>query len=367
MRVPFVDLGRLHAPLRAELDAAFRRVVDASHFILGPEVEAFERELGAFAKAPFVVGVSSGTDALITALMALDVGPGDEVVTPAFSFIAAAEAIARVGATPVFADVGDDFNLDVASAAERVTKRTRAILFVDLFGRRADVEALAALGVPLVEDAAQAIGAPGVGRGVRAASISFFPTKNLGALGDGGALFTEDAALADTMRLVRAHGSRPKYVHARLGGNMRLDALQAALLRAKLPHLERWNEARRTTALAYRERLASVPGLTLPADAPGHVWHQFVVRVASSRDGAPSQRRDALRAHLAASGVDSEIYYPLALHLQPCFSGLPRARLEGAEAATAEALALPIHAALTVDEIATVAEAVASFSGFTTY
>jgi dTDP-4-amino-4,6-dideoxygalactose transaminase len=361
MRVPFVDLERLHAPIRAELDAAWKRVVDSSHFILGSEVDTFERELASYADVPFVVGVSSGTDALITSLMALDVGPGDEVVTAAFSFFAAAEAIVRVGATPVFADI-DEFNLDPASALERVTRRTRAILFVDLFGRRADVEALRAAGLPLVEDAAQAIGAPGVGRGVTSASLSFFPTKNLGALGDGGAIFTEDAELADAMRLVRAHGSRPKYVHPRIGGNMRLDALQAALLRAKLPHVARWNESRRDTADRYRERLANVPGITLPVDAPGHVWHQFVLRVASSRDGAASSRRDALRAHLAARGIDTEIYYPLALHLQPCFADLPRVQLPRAEAATAEALAIPIHAALSADEVACVGDAIAAFT-----
>jgi dTDP-4-amino-4,6-dideoxygalactose transaminase len=363
MRVPFVDLERLHAPLRADLDGAWRRVVDSSHFVLGPEVEAFERELGAAVDAPHVVGVSSGTDALITSLLALGIGAGDEVVTSAFSFFAAAEAIVRVGATPVFADVDEQFNLDAASALARITPRTRAVLFVDLFGRRADVEALGGGGVALVEDAAQAIGDARVGRGVSAASISFFPTKNLGAFGDGGAILTEDAALADTMRILRAHGSRPKYVHQRIGGNMRLDALQAALLRAKLPHLARWNGARRRTAMQYRERLASVPGVVVPTDAPGHVWHQFVVRASASRGGAPSARRDALRAHLAARGVDTEIYYPLALHLQPCFAERPRVGLPMAERATAEALAIPIHAALADDEIAYVCDSIAAFAG----
>lgn len=279
------------------------------------------------------------------------------MIVPALSFVATAEAVARLGATPVFADVGADANLDPAAALARVTPRTRAIVAVDLFGRRSDVAALARAGVPIVIDAAQAIG-PNVARGARAATLSFFPTKNLGALGDGGLVATNDAALATVVRALRAHGSTKKYIHDRLGWNMRLDALQAAVLRAKLPHLRAWNEARRRIASTYRVGLGDVGGLVLPADAADHVWHQFVVAVVDER-----RDRDALRAHLAACGVASEVYYPLALHLQPCFAYLdgrvgehPRA-----EAATRRALALPIHPALGDDEIAHVLASVRSF------
>ena len=330
---------------------------------MGDEVDAFERELAELAGVPFAVAVSSGTDALLTSLMALGIGPGDEVVTSAFSFIAAAETIARLGATPVFADIGDDFNLDPESVRSRISARTRAIVPVDLFGRRANVEGLGEHGIALVEDAAQAIGARGVGHGVRAAALSFFPTKNLGALGDGGALLTDDSVLADAMRLLRAHGSGPKYVHACMGGNMRLDALQAAILRVKLPRVAQWNATRRGIARRYREELADVSGVALPADEGGHVWHQFVVRARPGRDGAPNARRDALRAHLGERDVETEVYYPLALHLQPCFAHLPKVHLPNAVTATSEAVALPVHPALGDDEVGHVIAALRSFKG----
>jgi dTDP-4-amino-4,6-dideoxygalactose transaminase len=357
-RVRLADLVGLHAPIRKELDDAWRRVVDTGRFVLGAEVEAFEGELAAFCSVPHVVGASSGTDALTLALMALGVGPGDEVVTPAFSFVAAAEAVARLGAMPVFADVGDDYDLDPRAALARVGPRTRAILTVDLFGLRADVARLAEAGVPIVEDAAQAIGAPGVGADVRAAAMSFFPTKNLGALGDGGALLTSDEAVAGAARSMRSHGAQPRYVHHRIGGNMRLDALQAALLSVKLPHVARWNARRAEIAAAYRAGLGEVAGLALPPGAPGHVWHQFVVRVAGAR-------RDALRAHLAEHGVETEVYYPLPLHLQPCFAHLGGRAGDHpvSEAAAREAIALPIHAALDDADVAHVIEAIGHFPG----
>jgi dTDP-4-amino-4,6-dideoxygalactose transaminase len=351
MRVRLVDLERLHAPIRSEIDRAVARVIDTGRFVLGPEVLALEQEMAAACDVPFAVGVSSGSDALLAALLAVGVA-GAEVLTPAFTFVAAAEAIVRAGATPLFVDVDQDLNMDVEATLARVGQRTRAIVTVDLFGRRA---ALPGVGIPIFEDAAQAIGAPGVGQGVRAATLSFFPTKNLGALGDGGMVLTEDAELAAAVRALRVHGSTSRYVHERVGWNMRLDALQAAVLRVKLPHLAEWNLRRKRIAATYRTELSNLGALSLPRDAPGHVWHQFVIRV--------KRGRDELRAHLAEAGVETEVYYPQALHLQPCFAflgGRP-GDLPRAEAATREALALPIHAVLTDDEIAHVIACVRSF------
>ncbi len=285
-------------------------------------------------------------------LWALGVGPGDEVITTALSFFATAEAIVRLGARPVFADVEPrSLNLDADSALERVTARTRAIIPVHLFGRPADVATLAASGLPVVEDAAQALGCPNLGRHGRMVTLSFFPSKNLGAAGDAGMVLTADAELADRVRLLRSHGSRPKYVHHIVGGNFRLDALQAAILRAKRPHLSDWNSRRRANVGRYRELLAKTP-LDLPDDAPGHVWHHFVVR-------AP--RRDELRAFLQTREIDSEVYYPRPLHLQPCFSGYKEGDLPEAERACREVLALPVHPELAEDQLAFVAAAVGDF------
>ncbi len=354
MRVPLADLAKQHAALSGELQLAFARVLRSGRYILGEEVGAFEQELGRAAGVAHAVGVSSGTDALLAALIALGVGPGDEVVTTALSFFATAGAIVRLGAKPVFADVGRDLCLDPEDALRRRTARTRAFLPVDLFGRRADLAPLAETGLPVVEDAAQAIGAPGLARRAAYAALSFFPTKNLGALGDAGALLTDDGDLAERARLVRAHGARPKYTHHLVGGNFRLDAVQAALLRVKLPHLARWNEARAQNAARYRAAFAGLGDLALPDDAPGHTWHQFVVRTA---------RRDALRVHLAGRGVETEVYYPTPLHLQPCFErlgGRP-GDCPNAEAACRDSLALPVHAELDEAQIDHVVSSVRSF------
>jgi dTDP-4-amino-4,6-dideoxygalactose transaminase len=322
--VRMIDLARLHAPIRSDIDAAIARVVDSGRFVLGAEVDAFEREIGDFLGVSHAIGVSSGSDALFCALLG-----HDEVVVPALSFIATAEAVVRAGAKLVFADV-DEHGIVVAPDS------AKTVVAVDLFGRRANVRAS-------VIDAAQSIGR-GVLRDARAAAISFFPTKNLGAFGDGGLVATNDAAFAAEVRALRVHGAtKKKYVHDRIGWNMRLDALQAAILRVKLPHLERWNAARKRVAARYRDGLAGLE-LVLPEGAPDHVWHQFVVRTPA---------RDALRAHLASREIESEIYYPLALHLQPCFSHL--GHREGdfprAEAFTKTALALPIHPSLDDAEI----------------
>jgi len=348
--IPFADPAADQAPLVEALLAAAARVIRSGRYILGPEVEAFEGELAAACGVPHAIGVSSGTDALLAMLAAAGVGPGDEVVTSPLSFFATAGAILRAGARPVFADVDPaTLNLDPAAAIAKLGSRTKAVLVVHIFGRLAPLAALQAAcagrGIALLEDAAQAIGATDVeGRrvGVRAtaAALSFFPTKNLGGLGDGGAVLTEDAAFAAAIRRQRIHGADRKNHHVELGGNFRLDTLQAALLRVKLPHLPAWTEARRRAADRYRAGLRDTDLVLPPAD-PGCVWNQFVVRV-------PAGGRDRLAAALARAGVTTEIYYPAPLHLQPALRALGHAPgdLPVAERACAEVLALPLHPSL---------------------
>lgn len=352
--VPLLDLAAQNGPLREAILAAIARVVDSGQFILGAEVSAFETALAETVQVGHVVGVSSGTDALLVALMALGVGPGDEVVTTPFSFFATAGAVARLGARPVFADIDpSSFNLDPAAAAAVCGPRTKAVIPVHLFGRRAEMPRV---DVPVLEDAAQSIGAGRVA-GI-ASCLSFFPSKNLGAFGDAGAVITDDAVFADKLRLLRAHGSRPKYVHHAVGGNFRLDALQAAVLGVKLPHLPGWTAARRANAARYRALFRAdrrIPGeLVLPADTPEHIYNQFVVR-------AP--RRDALRDALTRAGIGTEIYYPLAFHMQPCFQslGYREGAFPRAEAACRESLALPIYAELTEEQQAQVVGEIARF------
>jgi dTDP-4-amino-4,6-dideoxygalactose transaminase len=352
-KVPLLDLAAQNGPLSDEIASAMREVVTSGQFIMGPAVAALERELGAAIGARHVIGVSSGTDALLVALMALGVGPGDEVVTTPFSFYATAGCIARLHARPVFADIDPaSFNLDPVAAAAACGPRTKAVIPVHLFGRPAE---LPAVPVPVIEDAAQSIGAAPLGG--LAGCLSFFPSKNLGAFGDAGAVYADDDAFADKIRLLRTHGGRPKYVHHVVGGNFRLDTLQAAVLRVKLPHLRRWTEARRANAARYRRLFADarVPAeLVVPADAPGHIYNQFVIR-------AP--RRDALREHLGAQGIGSEIYYPLSFHQQPCFRGLgyQDGAFPHSERAAAEALAIPIYPELTEAQQARVVDAIARF------
>lgn len=347
MRVPLGDLAKQYAALKGEIDAAVERVLASGRYIMGEDVGELERELAADAGIAHGIAVSSGSDALLVALWALGVGPGDEVITSALSFFAPAGAIARLGATPVFADIDPaTFNVSPTSIAARVTSRTKAIVPVHLFGRVAE---LPATELPIVEDAAQAIGAP-IGKG-RAATLSFFPAKNLGAAGDAGMVLTNDDALADRMRLYRVHGARPKYFHHVVGANMRMDTLQAAILRVKRRHLAGWNESRRANALRYQGALASTP-LVLPADAPGHVWHHYVVR-------AP--RRDELRAYLGERGIETEVYYPTPLHLQPCFPGGREGDCPEAERACREVLALPVHPELAPEQLDYVSESIASF------
>jgi dTDP-4-amino-4,6-dideoxygalactose transaminase len=344
MKVALADLAAQYAALKSELDVATQRVLASGRYINGEDVVAFEHEMAHDSGHAYAIGVSSGSDALLAALWALGIGPGDEVVTTAFSFFATAGAIARLGATPVFADIDPrTFNLDPASALSRITPRTRAIIPVHLFGRPADP---LGANLPILEDAAQAVGSPGLGK---LAALSFFPSKNLGAAGDAGMVLTDDAELADRIRLYRGHGARPKYEHHVVGANLRMDTLQAAILRVKRPHLAAWNAQRRVNAMLYRELLATTP-LVLPDDAPGHVWHQFVVR-------AP--RRDELRAFLREHEIETEVYYPKPLHQQT-----PFARGESfpaAERVCAEVLVLPVHPHLDLSQLEFVADAIRRF------
>ncbi|MEO8191443.1 MAG: DegT/DnrJ/EryC1/StrS family aminotransferase [Acidobacteriota bacterium] len=354
LKVPLLDLKAQYASIREEVRVAMDRVCDAQYFIMGPEVVELERELALFCEARFAIGVSSGTDALLVALMALKVGPGDEVLTSPYSFFATAGVVARLGARAVFADIDPaTFNLDAAQVASKVTSRTRVILPVHLFGRCADTAAVAraAGNVPVIEDAAQAIGARDA-QGLSAGSVgamgcfSFFPSKNLGAFGDGGMVVTNDDALAELLRVLRVHGGKPKYYHHLVGGNFRLDALQAAILRVKLKYLPAWTEARRRNADRYRKLFAEMKceeWVRLPDDVPGHIYNQFVVRV---------HDRDRVRQHLKDRGVETEIYYPVPLHLQTCFQdlGYREGDFPHAEAAARESLALPIYPELTEEQ-----------------
>jgi dTDP-4-amino-4,6-dideoxygalactose transaminase len=363
--IPFADPAADHADLLPELEAAAARVLRSGKFILGDEVAAFETELAAFSGVAHAVGMSSGTDALLALLMAAGVGPGDEVLTSPFSFFATAEVIARVGARPVFADIdADTLNLNPEAAAARITASTKAVIAVHLFGRAARTgpleAACASAGIPLFGDAAQAIGAfdesgRPVGAVGRAAALSFFPTKNLGGCGDGGAILTNDEALAFRLRQLRVHGAAAKNHYVVVGGNFRLDELQAALLRVKLRHLPDWTTARRRLAVDYQQGLAETP-LTLPPADRGAVWNQYVVRV-------PDDRRADLITHLRADGIATEIYYPAALSLQACFqtSGHRPGDFPCAERACSEVLALPIRPSLPAAQRGQIVESVRRF------
>ena len=332
--IPHVDVRAQYAPLIPELQAAFARTLDSGRFILGPEVEAFEAEAAVTLGVEHAVGVANGTDAIVLVLDALGIGRGDEVICPAFTFFATAEAIARAGATPVFVDIDPlTLNLDPREVERRIGPATRAIMPVHLFGRPAAIEELRRFGLPLLEDAAQAFGAPGIASGL-ASTFSFFPTKNLFALGDGGLVATSDPELADRVRMLRFHGSRAKKQFEFIGYNSRLDALQAAMLRIFLPHIGRWNAARREAAARYRE-LGLGELVELPLDDPAHVYHMYCVR---------SPDRDALAAALAEAEIGFAAYYDPPLHLQPAFRALGYAPgdLPETERAARENLCLPL-------------------------
>ena len=366
MTVPLLDLKAQYATIKSQLDGAVHAVLDSARFIGGPEITSLESEVAAYSKVPFGVGVASGTDALLLALRALGIGPGDEVVTTAYSFFASASTIALVGGTPVFVDIEPEtYNLDPAKLAAAITPRTKAVVPVHLFGQCADMPAVEAAckgrGIAVLEDAAQAIGSEWLGKragemGI-AACFSFFPSKNLGGIGDGGMVVSRDEALADRVRLLREHGARPKYHHHVLGTNSRLDAIQAAVLRVKLRHLEAWHEGRQKNAALYRELLSGTQvGLPVARKEARHIYNQFVIRTA---------RRDGLKHHLTGAGIGTEVYYPRALHLQECFAALGHKEgdFPNSEAASRETLALPIYPELTPEQIAYVSAKIHEFLG----
>jgi dTDP-4-amino-4,6-dideoxygalactose transaminase len=354
--IPLIDVKAQYAPLVSELEERFSAVLQSGRFIFGPEVEAFEHEAAAFLGVPHAIGVANGTDALVLSLEALGIGDGDEVVCPSFTFYATAEAIARVGATPVFADVDPvTLNLDPEDVAGRITERTKAIMPVHLFGRPAPIAELAALGVPLIEDAAQAFGADGVAQTGVCSTFSFFPTKNLFALGDGGLVTCLDDAVAERVRMLRFHGSRDKKTFEMIGTNSRLDAVQAAMLRVFLPRLTGWNEARREAAARYSE-LGLGELVELPAAEAGHVYHMYVVR---------SPRRAEIAAALAEASIASASYYTTPLHLQPAlrYLGVPEGALPETERAATENLALPMWGGIGREQQERVVEAVRAAAG----
>jgi dTDP-4-amino-4,6-dideoxygalactose transaminase len=352
--------------LRDEILAAIARVCDTQRFILGPEVEALERELAAQLEVAHAIGVSSGTDALLVALMALGIGPGDEVIAPTYTFFATAGCVSRLGATPVLVDIDPTtFNVDIGAVERAITPRTRAIIPVHLFGLAADMDPLMRIaqdrGIPVIEDAAQSIGARYRGRMTGAiglaGTLSFFPSKNLGAFGDAGLVVTNDARFAADVRLLRGHGMEPKYMHRAVGGNFRLDALQAAILRVKAPHTGRWTDARRRNADRYRnlfDEFGLAGMIRLPVEPEGmhHIYNQFVIR---------GPRRDDLKAHLTARRIGTEIYYPIPLHRQDCYAGRLAADCPVADDAAATSLALPIFGELTGDQQRHVVASIAEF------
>jgi dTDP-4-amino-4,6-dideoxygalactose transaminase len=364
MEVPLLDLKRQYAAIKDEIDAALRSVVESQHFILGPHVEKLEAAVADYCGTKYAVGCASGTDALLLALMAVGVGPGDEVITPTYTFFATAGSIARLGAKPVFVDIEPDtYNIRADQVEAKVSRATKAIVPVHLYGQCADMDAILAVarrrGLRVVEDAAQAMGAEAAGRLAGsmgdAGCISFFPSKNLGGFGDGGMVVSNDAAIADKVRLLRVHGGKQKYYHDIVGLNSRLDALQAAVLNVKIKYLDGWNEARRERAAYYTRAFQSMP-VQAPVVRPGrtHIYHQYVIRAAN---------RDGLYKHLQERRVGCALYYPLPLHLQACFRplGYKEGDLPAAEAAAKSTLALPVFPELTQQEQDYVASSIREF------
>ena len=338
-QIPLVDVKAQYERLIPQIRERMHEVLDTGIFILGPNVQAFEQEAADYLGVPRTIGVANGTDALVLVLDAMDIGPGDEVICPSFTFYATAEAIARRGATPVFADIDPvTLNLDVEDVAARVTDRTRALMPVHLFGRAMPLDGLVELGLPIVEDAAQAFGAQGVAKVGALSTFSFFPTKNLFALGDGGLVAATDEELAERVKLLRFHGSKEKKSFEAVGYNSRLDELQAAVLRLFLGEISGWNEARREAAARYAE-LGLGELCELPTDEPGHVYHMYVVR---------SRERDRFREALTAAGIGNASYYVVPLHLQPAlrYLGWKEGSLPETEKAAAENLALPMWAGI---------------------
>ncbi len=386
MPVPLLDVNAQNLPLESKFQQVFLRVLRSGQFILGPEVENFEKAIANYTKSRHALGVSSGTDAILLALMALQIGHGDEVLVPTFTFFATAGCVSRVGATPVFVDVCPlCFNMDVRDAARKLTRRTKAVIPVHLFGQAACMDEILTLaekrGLRVIEDAAQALGAEWRGRPCGSmghfGTFSFFPSKNLGGFGDAGALITQDEALAERARILRTHGANPKYFHQFVGANFRIDPLQTAMLMVKLPMCDSYAARRRANAQYYTQKLLNLEGvvqatpphcpctlgsssestiipkgtrLVLPVECPGktHIWNQYTLRVMG---GSPA--RDALKAHLQAAGIGCEIYYPLTLDQQACFASTPSSSRRGCENShllASQVLSIPIYPELTTDQ-----------------
>ena len=369
MPVPLLDLRAQHAAIKNEVVKAMMQIVDDQTFILGEAGLKLEQEVAALSHTKYAVGCANGTDAILLAMRALDIGRGDEVVTTPFTFFATAGTIHNVGATPVFVDIEPrTFNISPDAVKAAITPRTKAVIPVDLFGQMAPLEEIRARvpHLPIIEDAAQSIGARRkvdgkwtmAGEQATIGTFSFFPSKNLGGYGDGGMMVTQDQALFERLMRLRTHGSVKTYYHEEVGYNSRLDALQAAVLRAKLPHLPKWSEARRKNAKHYDEAFRDVPEITPPYVAPENetIFNQYTIRV---------PRRDELQAHLKAKGIGSSVYYPLPLHLQPCFAylGYREGQCPESERASREVISLPIYPELTKGQLGEVAEAVRSFFG----
>ena len=369
MDVPLLDLRAQHSAIRDAVMAAVASVIDRQQFIMGPEIEQLEAKIAGLSRVKHAIGCASGTDAILLPLKALDLHPGDEVIVPAFTFFATAGTVHNTGGTPVFVDIDPGtFNIVPEAIEAAITPRTRAIIVVHLFGQMAAMERVLALaaarGIPVIEDAAQAIGARRQMGGISrmagetgwAGTLSFFPSKNLGGWGDGGMILTQDDALAERLRRLRLHGGTKTYYHDEVGTNSRLDTLQAAVLLAKLPFLAGWSAARREKAAAYSERFREVSAVTPPVVDPAneHIFHQYTLRV---------PRRDQLLEHLKRCGIGCAVYYPLALHLQPCFAhlGYRPGSLPVTESAMAEVISLPVYPELTGAQLEAVVDAVRSF------
>ena len=371
--IPILDLRPQFEALRPEIMAAITRVIESGQFIMGPDVAAFEREAAAYLGVKHAVGLNSGTDALFIGLRALGIGPGDEVITTTFSFFATAEAISHVGATPVFVDIDPDtFNLDPNALEAAITERTKAIIPVHLYGRPCEMGRIMSIanrfGLRVIEDCAQSFGARYAGRcqgcdgtcdaaatGRMTGTIgdigaySFFPSKNLSAYGDGGMLVTNDDRIAETTRMLRAHGAKTKYVNEAIGYNSRLDTIQAAVLRVKLPHIDAWSAARRAAAQRYDRLLEGIPGLVRPQVVEGHVFHQYTVRLTA-------KPRDEVQASLKRHGIGTMVYYPIPQHQLPAYADTPMPTLPHAEAIAGEALSLPMYPELTAEAQQAVAD-----------